>query len=174
MAKRLVRHMETDWNAEKRFTAQVFHIRLNQAGVAEAERMACNLIKVPFQAVYCSDQIRAIETAVIIAARHQGIKKFELDPRLREVNVGSLVGLPQSSACRPEFSTRHPNFDYSSIGGETRREVILRHLAIVAEIDAAWGGEEVLIVGHGTALRVYLEEIGITEILTRENYICLG
>ncbi|MEK7151170.1 MAG: histidine phosphatase family protein [Patescibacteria group bacterium] len=172
----VVRHMETDWNAEKRFTAQAFHIRLNQAGIAEAERMADRLIKVPFRAVFCSDQIRAIETAVIIIARCERTMnrvRFVTDPRLREVHVGSLVGMPQSDASQPEFSTRHPNFDYSSIGGETKREVVLRHREIMAEIKARWGNWEVLVVGHGTALRVYLEDIGVTEILTRENYICI-
>ena len=173
MPRKIVRHMETDWNADGLFTAQVFHIRLNSVGVYQAEVMADQLLNIPFRVVYSSDQIRAIETAVIVATRHQGIKRFVADPRLREVNVGSLVGMPLSPVDRPEFSTRHPDFDYSSIGGETKREVILRHREVFTEIEAAWGNAEILVVGHGMALRVYLESIGITETLTRENYITL-
>ena len=177
MAIRLVCHMETDWNAEGRFTAQAFHIRLNRAGIAEAERMADRLVKIPFRAVFCSDQTPAVETAIIIISQHERTMdrvRFVADSRLREVNVGCLVGTPMSNVTRPEFSTRHPNFDYSSIGGETRREVVLRLREIMAEIKAEWGNKEVLVVGHGTALRAYLEDIGITEELTRENYISLG
>lgn len=170
----LIPHMETDWNAEGRFTAQAFHIRLNEAGIAQAERMADQLIRIELQTVYCSDQIRGIETAIIIASLHTYVNKFVTDPRLREVNVGSLVGKFRSSVGKnSEFSTRHPNFDYTSIGGENKQQVIARYGATIKDIRAKNDHEDSLVVGHGTAIRVYLESIGITKTLTRENYICL-
>ena len=169
----LVRHMETDWNIEARFTAQAFHIRLNSTGITQAERMADRLEKVPFWAVFCSDQIRAIETAIIIASRHEDITKFVTDPRLREVNVGTLVGKHTSFANRAKFSTHHPRFNFRSIGGESRSEVIARQLAIMKDIGISEVNKEVLVVGHGSALRVLLEDLEISEILTRENFICL-
>jgi uncharacterized cofD-like protein len=167
----LVRHMEVDWNTEKRFTAQALHLKLNLNGIAEAERMAQRLKNIRFRRIFCSDQLRALATATIIAERQVDMVLPVTDPRLREVNVGSLVGTRQSEVTRPEFRTRHPQFDYREIGGENRTEVIARQRAFLDEIKTTDDGGENLIVGHGTALRALLEDLGITEKLTRENFI---
>lgn len=166
-----VRHMETDWNAEGRFTSQAFHLRLNATGIAQAEAMAARLEQFPFETVYSSDQIRALETATIIAARHPRIKAFLTDARLREVNAGSCVGKVSSEVTEPIFQTRHPSFDYRSIGGECRADVIARQKSFLADIRKNDGRGECLVVGHGTALRVLLVEMGVAEVLTRENFI---
>lgn len=172
----VVRHMEVDWNFQERFTAQTFHLRLNKTGIAEAERMALRLEPVKFQAIYSSDQLRAVETALIIAGKQEQAKRFVIDPRLREVNVGSLVGdyLKKTDfKNHPEFSTRHPNFDYHSVGGESKADAIERLSDFFDEKAYAEGNIEKLIVGHGTALRIILEHYGITQELTRENFIRL-
>jgi 2,3-bisphosphoglycerate-dependent phosphoglycerate mutase len=173
MVLTFVRHMETDWNAEGRYTSQAFHIRLNATGIAQAETMAARLVHIPFELVYSSDQIRAIETAVIIASRHRNIKGFVTDPRLRETNTGTCVGKKSSEVGEPIFQTRHPTFDYRSIGGECRDDVIARQKSFLAGVASLGSVEECLIVGHGTALRVLFEAMGLTEVLTRENFIRL-
>lgn len=55
----IVRHGETDWNAEKRLQGQV-DIGLNAAGQAQAQAIRAHLQKAPaFAAVYSSDLARA-------------------------------------------------------------------------------------------------------------------
>jgi len=166
-----VRHMETDWNAEGRFTSQAFHLRLNATGIAQAEAMAARLERIPFEIAYSSDQIRAVETAAIIAARHPQIKALITDPRLRETNTGSCVGTFAADVANPLFRTRHPAFDYRPIGGECRADVIARQKSFLADLKNNRCADECLIVGHGTALRVLFEDMGITETLTRDNFI---
>ncbi len=167
-----VQHMETDRNAEGRFTAQVFHIRLNSTGIAEAERMADCLQDSRFTAIFCSDQIRAIETAVIIACRHEEAGYIVTDQRLREVNVGKLVGVRQAEVAEPLYKTRHPNFDFRPAGGESKSDVIGRLCAFIGQVKADYYNTgEVLIVGHGTALRVLLEHFRVPEVLTRKNFV---
>lgn len=166
-----VRHMEVDDNVQRRFTAQNFSLHLNRKGIEEAGRMAINLMKFKFDAVFSSDQIRSVETAVILVRPQRYIQKFVLDSRLREVNVGALVGQPLSPVARPEFSTKHPNFDFRSVGGEAKESVICRQLEVIQEVGLERDLDEVLVVGHGTALRVLLEKLNIPVKLTRENFI---
>lgn len=166
--------METDWNIDNRFTAQVFHIRLNSTGIAEAERMADRLKDARFSAVFCSDQIRAIETAIIIACRHEEAGYIVTDQRLREVNVGSLMGKRQADViiASPFLRTRNPMFDFRPVGGECRADVISRLCAFLGQVKADYHDTgEVLVVGHGTALRILLEDYHVPEVLTRENFI---
>ena len=166
-----VRHMEVDWNREKRFTAQAMDLELSLQGITEAERMAERLKNVRFRRIFSSDQRRALLTAIIIAERQENLVLPVTHWRLREVNVGSLVGMHQSEVTRPEFQTKHPAFDYREVGGEFRPHVIARHRAFLDGIRTTDDGGENLVVGHGTALRILLEDLGITEKLTRENFI---
>ena len=166
-----VRHMEVDWNAEGRFTSQAFHLRLNATGIAQAEIMATRLEKIPFEIVYSSDQLRAVETAIVIAARHPNLKALITDRRLRETNTGTCVGTIATNVTNPLFQTRHPAFDYRSIGGECRADVIARQKSFLADLKSSNGIHECLIVGHGTALRVLFEDLGVAEKLTRDNFI---
>ncbi len=111
----LVRHTEVEWNKRGLFTAQAFNLRLNPTGLLEAERLAEKLDSVCFTGVLSSDQIRAVETGLVIAGRHAEIKFFKTDPRMREVNVGNLVGTRMSEVTEPTLKTKHPSFDFALI-----------------------------------------------------------
>lgn len=166
------RHTETEFNAQKIYTGHI-DIPINQRGVEQAENLAKNLSSLKFSAVFCSDLLRAIQTAKILAARHRLIPK--IDSRLREVCLGAIEGMIKQEAKKlyPEehFSTKSVNFDFSAIGGESRTMVIRRHQDCFAEIFNKCGPDSmVLVVGHGTALRVFLEFIGMECILEQGNY----
>jgi broad specificity phosphatase PhoE len=163
--------METDWNAEGRYTSQAFHLRLNAMGIIQAEAMATRLESIPFEVFYSSDQLRAIETSIIIATKQSNLKAFVTDHRLREVNTGICAGMIMTKVVNPIFQTRHPAFDYRSIGGECRMDVLTRQRSFLVDLKNNNDTSERLIVGHGTALRVLLEDMGITETLTRNNFI---
>lgn len=85
----LVRHGETDWNAERRIQGQN-NTPLNEVGIAQAAAAARALSATRFPAIYSSDLLRAQHTAdVIAAAQHtQVVTKASL----RERHYGIFQG----------------------------------------------------------------------------------
>lgn len=166
-----IRHMETDWNREGRYTGQAIHPRLNATGNAQAQEMAKRLKDFHFDAIYCSDQLRAIETALIIGESHPEVRAIVTDNRLREVNVGPFVGKEISQIADSRFLTKNPQFDFRPVGGECPEDAIVRQVPILAHIYLCRQIRECLIVGHGTSLRLLLKFLDINEPLTRENFL---
>ncbi|MCH8199757.1 MAG: histidine phosphatase family protein, partial [Chloroflexi bacterium] len=64
----LVRHGETEWNAQERVQGQT-DVPLSDVGRGQVARTAERLAGCGFGAVYASDLVRAQETAQIIVAR---------------------------------------------------------------------------------------------------------
>jgi broad specificity phosphatase PhoE len=87
----LVRHGETDWNKSHRVQGSGSDTQLNEAGKEQAKKLALRLREEGIQAVYSSPLQRALYTAQTIARHHQ--LEVEIEPDLREVNVGELEGV---------------------------------------------------------------------------------
>lgn len=161
----LVRHGETDWNAERRFQGHA-DPSLNDVGRNQAQEVADALVGERVDAVYTSDLARARETAEIIAER-LGIPVIALE-ELREIDVGEWQGLTW-----PEIEERYPEgvraWHESGHGwqaGETYDELGERILAVLRRIAAEHAGERVLVVGHGgtvRAVRAHLEGRSVAE-----------
>jgi probable phosphoglycerate mutase len=134
----LVRHGETDWNAEGRLQGHTDR-PLNDFGRRQAAQLAEELAGDGIAAVYASDLARARETAEIVAAR-LGLP-VRLDPDLREKNWGTWEGLTPAERARIEFV------------GETTEAHRKRVLAALRRICARHPGERVLVVTHGGSLR---------------------
>lgn len=83
----LIRHGETDWNAERRIQGQQ-HNSLSDLGRRQARRLGVRLEGEAFDAVYCSDLRRAVETAELVFPG----RTFVFDTRLREIARGVLEG----------------------------------------------------------------------------------
>ena len=66
----LIRHGETDWNAEKIFRGRA-DIELNENGIKQAELLAKHLAGERIVAIYSSPLKRALRTAGIMAGSHQ-------------------------------------------------------------------------------------------------------
>ncbi len=97
----LVRHGETDWNAEHRFQGHA-DPPLNDRGRAQAHALADELRGTPFDAAYTSPLRRAAETAEILAVELQlPVRPVEA---LREIDVGEWQGLT-----RAEVRERYPD-----------------------------------------------------------------
>ena len=86
----LIRHGETDWNAEGRIQGHL-PIPLNARGAAQAEARALHHREVAGDANYNTDQQRAPQTAEMIAefSGHE----IQDDRRLREWDLGILTGM---------------------------------------------------------------------------------
>jgi broad specificity phosphatase PhoE len=134
----LVRHGETDWNAEGRLQGHTDR-PLTAYGREQAKKLADRLDGDTIAAVYASDLSRARETAEIVGER-LGLTVV-IDPDLREKNWGSWEGLTGSERDRVEFV------------GETTEAHADRILRAVRRIAERHPGERVLVVTHGGSVR---------------------
>jgi broad specificity phosphatase PhoE len=134
----LVRHGETDWNAEGRLQGHSDR-PLNDYGRRQSAQLAERLADDGISAVYASDLARARETAEIVGTR-LGIA-VTVDPDLREKNWGSWEGLTPEERLTVELV------------GETTAEHRERILRAVERIVERHPGERVLVVTHGGSLR---------------------
>jgi 2,3-bisphosphoglycerate-dependent phosphoglycerate mutase len=151
----LVRHGETDWNRDGRWQGQA-DAPLNERGREQARALAEQLAGEPVDAVYSSDLSRARETAEIIAARLDR-EPVEVDPRLREVNVGGWSGLTMA-----EIEARYPaevalwrtgDPAHAFAGGETYAAMGERVVDALAEIASRHPDDNVVVVLHGGSIR---------------------
>ncbi|MGH2934268.1 MAG: histidine phosphatase family protein [Gaiellaceae bacterium] len=141
----LVRHGETDWNAERRWQGHT-DVPLNERGREQARALGEEIASAGrVDAIYASDLSRAHDTARIIAAR-LGVPVV-VDRDLREIDVGSREGL-MGDIDRPWDGEPH----------EAHAERILRAVHRIAERHP---GERVLVVTHGGSLRRICEHLGI-------------
>jgi broad specificity phosphatase PhoE len=134
----LVRHGETDWNAEGRLQGHTDR-PLNAFGRRQAAELAERLRGERLDAIYASDLVRAQETAEIVGAR-LGLP-VATDPDLREKNWGSWEGLTGDERAAVEFE------------GESTEEHRERVMRAVRRIAARHPDGRVLVVTHGGSLR---------------------
>ncbi|MDX1435731.1 MAG: histidine phosphatase family protein [Anaerolineales bacterium] len=151
----LIRHGQTDWNLEGRYTGQS-DIPLNETGREQAQRAAAQLQQSPPDVIYSSDLKRARETAEIIG------RAFRLpvatDPRLREIDQGEWEGMlfPDiKERFEQEFNRmRDDPFNVGPPGGESVGQVWERVLASADEIAQSHPRQRVVLVSHGLALAI--------------------
>ena len=134
----LVRHGETDWNAEGRLQGHTDQ-PLNDYGRRQAHGLAGELAGEQLDAVYASDLARARETAEIVGER-LGLPTV-LDPDLREKDWGTWEGLTPVERDRVEFV------------GESTGEHAERMLRALRRIAERHPGGRVLVVTHGGSMR---------------------
>ena len=152
----LIRHGETDWNAEKRLQGHL-DIELNAEGARQAELLAQALQGEQFDAIICSDLQRARKTAQPLATL-QG-KTVQIDIAWRERCYGAFEGLRDV-----EIGERYPDahramqareLDYRYPQGvntaETLREFSTRSItALKRALDLQH--RKIAIVTHGGVL----------------------
>lgn len=154
----LVRHAVTNWNREGRIQGQS-DVPLDEEGIEQAKRLAARLDDEPITAAYASDLLRAKQTAELIAKSHN--LTILLTPLLREAHLGSWEGLTEADllqAGRQEELRRYAEDPYRNRppGGEKVRAIWRRLNAVRRQIMEAHQEGTVLVVGHGSSLRVFL------------------
>lgn len=153
----MLRHGQTEWNALQRYQGQT-DIPLNDTGREQAYQAALLLKEQEaVQAIYCSDLLRASETAQIIG-ESLGIEPIS-DARLRELSFGVWEGLTFT-----EVYEKYPQeFDdwfratptYIVPGGESFHRLNERVIEAIAKIKQA-GHQTVLLVTHGGVIKAML------------------
>jgi 2,3-bisphosphoglycerate-dependent phosphoglycerate mutase len=134
----LVRHGETDWNAEGRLQGHTDR-PLNDYGRRQATELAERLAGETIDAIYTSDLSRARETAEIVAAR-LGLPVL-VDAGLREKDWGTWEGLT---------GDERVTVDLVGESTEDHRERVMR---AVRQIVGRHPGGRVVVVTHGGSLR---------------------
>ncbi|MCD7101909.1 histidine phosphatase family protein [Pseudoclavibacter sp. 13-3] len=137
----LVRHGETDWNAEHRIQGGT-DIPLNDTGRAQAFSAAQDLRRHSWAGIYSSPLCRAFETAEIIAAELH-LPAPRCIPAVQERSFGEIEGLT--------VEERIARFgDEADVPGlESRADVVARAQPALTALADQHAGEHLLIVSHG-------------------------
>ncbi|HEY4515202.1 MAG TPA: histidine phosphatase family protein [Candidatus Paceibacterota bacterium] len=160
-----VRHTQTDFNKAKLYSGQL-DVPLDPEGVRQAQALGVVLRQECFTHAYCSDLMRTEQTArIVLWPRTIEVARNSL---LREVDVGLAAGLTRGQVMEtygnPVMDTRHPDFDFSLLGGESKKGARLRYVRFILGLTALSCKPmtgSILIVCHGTALRILFQPIGL-------------
>ena len=173
----LIRHGQSLWNAENRFTGWT-DIDLSKKGEKEAKEAGEKLENVAFDVVHTSALMRAQRTAEIIIHNKisQDIPTYK-DERLNERHYGSLQGLNKTETAEKYGAKQvhiwRRSFDISPPDGESLKMTAERTLPYFKEdvLEHLNEGKNVLISAHGNSLRsivMYIENISKEDIVKLE------
>ncbi|MBO9542200.1 histidine phosphatase family protein [bacterium] len=150
----LIRHGESVAN-QMGVVQGHFDSPLNEQGRIQAQALAASLAYERFDAIYASDLARAHETGRAVADR-LGLA-LQVDPRIREIDVGVFSGLSWQSIAE-RYPEEHRRFVESgnwalvpkAEGEEATRSRLDSFMATIKERHP---GGRVAIVAHGAVLR---------------------
>lgn len=151
----LVRHGETEWNAERRIQGQI-DIGLNATGLRQAAAAGRWLKGAGIVALYSSDLKRAWTTALALGDA-LGLTPSAV-PEMRERQYGVFEGLTyeEAKANHPDgyaaFEGRNADYDFEN--GESLKAMYARVIGKLKEIAAAHPGRNVAVVLHGGVLDI--------------------
>jgi 2,3-bisphosphoglycerate-dependent phosphoglycerate mutase len=175
----LIRHGQSLWNAQNRFTGWT-NIDLSEKGEEEAKEAGERLENIKFDVVHTSALMRAQRTAEIIIQYNKisGEVPTYSDERLNERHYGSLQGLnkietaekygaEQVHIWRRSFDIAPPGPDGESLKMTAERTLPYFKNNVMKHLDE---GKNVLISAHGNSLRSIVMFI---ENISKENIVKL-
>ncbi|MFQ5666056.1 MAG: 2,3-diphosphoglycerate-dependent phosphoglycerate mutase [Candidatus Binatia bacterium] len=170
----LIRHGESQWNLENRFTGWT-DVPLTDKGREEARRAGEKIRHIHFDKAYTSVLQRAKETLDIVLRTigQQGIP-VTCDQALNERHYGDLQGLNKAETARKygkeQVHLWRRSYDVAPPGGESLQDTAARTLPyfdahIVPDLRA---GRNVLVSAHGNSLRsivMHLDRLSKAQVL---------
>ena len=163
----LIRHGQSQWNLENRFTGWV-DVPITPLGAVEAHRAATELKGIRFDLAFTSKLKRAQETLAIILKdiSQTAIPVIEAEA-LNERHYGDLQGLNKAEVAkkygdaqvhiwRRSFDVRPPGTAGESLKDTAARTLPYFQSAILPEARA---GKKTLVVAHGNSLRAILMDL---------------
>lgn len=175
----LVRHGQSQWNLENRFTGWV-DVPLTERGRNEATRAGELLREVGlrFDLAFTSDLSRAQETLrIMLEVLGQSGIPIERDKALNERHYGSLQGLNKAETAEKYGAEQvhiwRRSYDVPPPDGESLQDTAARTLPylekrILPEVRA---GRNVIVAAHGNSLRSIVMQL---DGLTREEVLELN
>ena len=174
----LIRHGQSVWNAENRFTGWT-DVDLSDKGVKEAEEAGIELRDQVIDVIHTSDLIRAKRTAEIVILANVCSKETvtKSDWRLNERNYGSLQGLNKAETAEKHGAEQvriwRRSFDVAPPEGESLEMTAKRTIPYFEEEirPDLESGMSVLVSAHGNSLRsivMHIEGISPNDIVSFE------
>ncbi len=173
----LLRHGESQWNLENRFTGWV-DVPLSPKGEEEAFKAGELIKEFPIDKVYTSVLQRAIKTAdIALAVSGRENLPVERDQALNERHYGDLQGLNKAETAEKfgaeQVHIWRRSYDVPPPNGESLKDTAARTLPyfnahILPEITA---GKNILVVAHGNSLRSIVMDL---DKMTREQVLELN
>jgi 2,3-bisphosphoglycerate-dependent phosphoglycerate mutase len=165
----LVRHGQSQWNLENRFTGEV-DVDLTPLGREEARMAGKKLKEIPFGFAFTSLLKRAEESLELILKEldHPNVP-IARSQALNERNYGMLQGLNKAETAEKYGSRQveiwRRSYDIAPPGGESLKETAARVIPYYRGFiePRIRESQNVLIVAHGNSLRalmMWLENIG--------------
>lgn len=155
----LVRHGQSQWNLENRFTGWV-DVPITELGEREAHRAGKELKGIKFDLAFVSELRRANQTLdVILEEIGQKGLPVEKDKALNERHYGDLQGLDKGETIKKfgaeQVHIWRRSFDVKPPNGESLKDTADRTLPYFREriLPAASAGRNVLVSAHGNSLR---------------------
>jgi len=171
----LLRHGQSQWNLENRFTGWE-DVPLTEQGIAEA-KVAGQLMKknkVHIDVIFSSVLQRATKTAEL-AIKEMDLEQFwsdgqllmTKDQSLNERDYGDLVGLNKEETAnkygKEQVRIWRRSYNVSPPGGESLENVVTRVKPYFINFiePKISEGQNVLIVAHGNSLRATMIQVGL-------------
>lgn len=157
----LVRHGETEWNAEGREMGQL-DSPLTPKGIEELQAVAERFRSVPIDFIYSSDLKRAVLSAGILGGG-RGLE-IRVDARLRERHLGIFQGLTREEM-RARYPREREEYERREMdraipgGGESIRQKMERSAACLTELASKHAGKSVLCVTHAGILSAFFQYV---------------
>lgn len=173
----LLRHGESQWNLENRFTGWV-DVPLSPRGVQEAKNAGEKLRSFTFDRAFTSVLARANETLrLALETIGQSNIPIEKDQALNERMYGELQGLDKTETAKKygddQVKIWRRSYDVRPPGGESLKDTAERVLPYYEKTIKPYllKGETILIAAHGNSLRALVMEL---EHLSKEQVLELN
>jgi len=173
----LLRHGESQWNLENRFTGWV-DVPLSPRGIQEAKDAGVKLRCFTFDRAFTSVLARANETLrLVLEAIGQTAIPIEKDKALNERMYGELQGLNKAETVKKygeaQVKIWRRSYDVPPPGGESLKDTAERVLPYYEHTIKPYlfKGDTILVAAHGNSLRALIMEL---EQLSREQVLELN
>ncbi len=173
----LVRHGQSQWNLENKFTGWV-DVPLSDQGIEEAKRAGKHLKSIQFTQAFTSNLKRAQETLrLILESIDQSGIKITKNEALNERHYGDLQGLDKAETAKKygdeQVHIWRRSYDIAPPNGESLKDTAARTLPYFKEkiLPKVRSGENIIIAAHGNSLRSIVMEL---DQLTKEQVLELN
>lgn len=164
----MIRHGQSETNLARKYTGWA-QVNLTEQGIADARRVGRFLKDIPFDRIYSSDLIRAIQTAQYALPGRKPIPLTDL----REVGLGTLE-LRSVEDCIAEYGQQHVedrlNYEFTRYGGENNamvRQRVARFFRLLEQDPC----ENVAAFAHAGVLQCALD-IVLDQSIDRRHLSC--